>query len=140
MPYNRNGAMRMVHILGKKNGFDHEALGDVAASLFRLKTPSLKELSNSQLSQFIDHLKGNRTGELIRIPDAASVPQRRKIFMLALELGMVEQDGTDPHERLEGFISRQVRGKRKPSDLTTWEASNVIEGLKHLIENADAAK
>ena len=53
MPFNRNAAMRKVHILGKQRGYDHDDLRDLAGALFTIKgAPSLKSLTDAQLAQF----------------------------------------------------------------------------------------
>jgi hypothetical protein len=126
--------MKALHMTGAALGLDHEALRDVASSLFRIPIDkiSLAKLSNSQLAQFLGHLKHHQAGTPIQIPNAATARQVYLIRQLAKELRM-----DDNPERLKGFCARQAAGKRELNRLSIREAGRVIEGLKHLIAQQD---
>ena len=126
MSYNRHAALRKIHILGKQRGLDHEELTAICASLYQVK--SMSDLSDYQLSHFIEHLLGAASGPA-PIKNAASKQQLWLIGQLEQQLGWHTN-----RLRLEGFIARQAHGKRRTSDLTIWEASRVIEGLKQVLE------
>jgi hypothetical protein len=127
--FNRHGTMRALHAEGKKHGYDHEALHELAASLFRMSRDkvSIAKLTNSQLATMLIQLKGNAPGAPMQMPSKLTSRQAWKIHQQAAQLGW-----TDP-ARLAGFLERQTGHTCKVEDLTPSEAPKVIDGLKALI-------
>lgn len=129
MPFNRTAAMRKLHTLAKTRGLDHDALRDIAISLFRLPADkrSLAALDNHQLGQLLGHIQNPGSVTITTVGG----PTARQIWLikrLANDLGW-----TPNPERLSGFIARQAAGKHRLEALTVHQAGKVIEGLKQLL-------
>lgn len=130
MPFNRNGAMKKLHIIAGRRGLDHDALREIAVALFRLPPAkqSLAALDNHQLGQLLDHVERPGSVRIVAVHNGPTARQAWLIRRLAAELGW-----TDNPQRLAGFLARQAKGKTDLAALTRYEAGKVIEGLKHLL-------
>jgi len=148
MPYNRAAAIKAIHVEGKKKGFDHDALKDIASSLTLIDrdkitmaikpAPGKIALTDPQLAAVLASLKGARTGTPIQVKNRASVRQLWLIKEQALQLGWIETTKISeitPPERLAGFLQRQCK-KTSLRDLTIRDAQKVIDGLKTLIQRS----
>lgn len=133
MPFNRTAAMRAVHALGKKHGYSHDDLRDLAASQFSISRDkvSLGKLTDSQLGAFCAALKGDKQSGPVRVVNKATSRQLWKINQLATLIGMQSNPA-----RLEGFLQRQAK-KSRLEDLTKFDAIKVIDGLKNLAERCN---
>jgi|GEM_PF-6370466 hypothetical protein len=130
MPFNRTAAMRKLHSVAKTRGLDHEAIRDIATSLFRLPQDkqSIAALNNIQLGQLLTHIQNPGS---VAITTVQGGPTHRQIWLikrLATEL-----DWDSNPERLAGFIARQAKGKTHLANCTVYEAGKIIEGLKQLL-------
>lgn len=127
-PFDRSGALRKVFLLGRKLGFDQDAIRTIAASLLGIPSGeiSFAKLSNAQLSTLLDNLTAQAPSGPTPVKNSASHRQLWKLRQLEQALGM----HTNP-QRLAGLIRRQTRNRKSTlAELTTWEASGLIETLK----------
>ena len=132
---NRAACIKRMHYLGRQRGFDHEAIREIASSLFAIPMDSLSlsALSDSQVMQLLDNLSGKGANRGPQpVPNAATPRQIWKIRQLADQHGMSS-------EALAAFIARQCQGHRDVHALRVWDAAKVIEGLKNLIAHEQEA-
>lgn len=115
--------LRMIYGLAKQAGMDNDTLHDFAHTLHRVE--SLKDLSKSQASRFIDNLKLKANYKPVpQSADRLTSKQKGKIFALARDMGW-----TDNPKRLRGFVEARV-GVSDINFLSAQEAGLVIEALK----------
>lgn len=107
---------------GRRKGMSVDDLRSIAHARYGCE-PKLHAMTIVQLNNFLDYLNDKV------VPDRASDRQLWKIRTLAEELGW----WPDQENRMYGFIKRIVkRDIISIEQLRFWEASDVIEGMKHL--------
>lgn len=124
MTYNRQGALKLVFALGRKNGYDADELRALACSLFGIKDAHLSKLSPTQLSALIAQLQGKAP---IVVTNGATSRQIWLIKQLEARL-----EWKDNPARLSGFIARNCHGIDDVHQLSVPQASAIIEALKAL--------
>lgn len=118
---------RKVMALCNQLNLDTDLRHQITAALTEGRTESLTELSKAEACRLIDYLVERSGGKPSGPKNRASGEQKWKIRDLANQLGWTEP------ARLKGFIRKYAR-----VDMVDWltplQASNVIEGLKRLLD------
>lgn len=117
--------MRKIHVLAREYGLDNDLLHVHIQTV--TGKDSLKKLSLGEAVRVIDSLEK-------RSADQMTWKQKYFIGRLLQELGWIDEQGNPDVKRLDGFCSKYC-GVDSHKWLTRRDASNVIEGLKNMLQN-----
>lgn len=121
---------RKIWLLARENGMDEELLHLYVSQL--TGKDHIRNLTIMEAVTVIDALSGKPKPK----EDHMSYKQEHYLKQLAVEFGMVMEDGTLDESRLDGFC-RSRFGVTRYSWLTRKQASQVIEGLKSMTKRKE---
>ena len=122
--------MRKIHVLARDYGLDNDLLHIHIQTV--TGKDSLKKLSLREAVKVIDSLEK-------RSSDRMTWKQKYFIDRLLQEIGWTDEQGDPNYQRLDGFCSKYY-GVDSHKWLTRRNASNVIEGLKNMLQQERAAE